>query len=41
MATKIDPSEQGTYKEFMLTNTIRFDAITQLLIDKGIITRKG
>jgi len=40
MATKIDPSELVTFKEFMLTNAIQLDAITQLLIDKGIITQE-
>ena len=39
MATKIDPSELVTFKEFMLTNAIQLDAITQLLLDKGIITQ--
>ena len=40
MAQKIDPSELVTFKEFMLTNAIQLDAITQLLIDKGIITQE-
>lgn len=40
MATKIDPSELVTFKEFMLTNAIQLDTITQLLIDKGIITQE-
>ena len=40
MATKIDPSELVTFKEFMLTNAIQLDTITQLLIDKGIITHE-
>ena len=40
MAKKIDPSELVTFKEFMLANAIQLDAITQLLIDKGIITQE-
>jgi len=40
MAQKIDPSELVTFKEFMLANAIQLDAITQLLIDKGIITQQ-
>ena len=40
MATKIDPSELVTFKEFMLANAIQLDTITQLLIDKGIITQE-
>jgi hypothetical protein len=38
MAQKIDPADLVTFKEFMLANSIQTDAITQLLIDKGIIT---
>ena len=40
MAQKIDPSEMVSFKEFMLTNAIQLDAITQLLVDKGIITQE-
>ena len=40
MAQEIDPSELVTFKEFMLANAIQLDAITQLLIDKGIITQE-
>ena len=40
MAQKIDPSELVAFKEFMLTNAIQTDAITQLLIEKGIITQE-
>ena len=40
MAQKIDPSELVAFKEFMLTNAIQLDTITQLLIDKGIITQE-
>ena len=40
MAQKIDPSELASFKEFMLTNAIQLDAITQLLIDHNIITQE-
>ena len=40
MAQKIDPADLLTFKEFMLANSIQTDAITQLLIDKGIITQE-
>jgi hypothetical protein len=40
MAQKIDPADLVTFKEFMLANSIQTDAITQLLIDKGIITHE-
>ena len=40
MAQKIDPSDLVTFREFMLANAIQLDAITQLLIDKGIITQE-
>ena len=40
MAKKIDPADLVTFKEFMLANAIQLDTITQLLIDKGIITQE-
>jgi hypothetical protein len=40
MAQKIDPADLLTFKEFMLANSIQTDALTQLLIDKGIITHE-
>jgi hypothetical protein len=40
MAQKIDSADLETFREFMLANSIQLDAITQLLIDKGIITQE-
>jgi hypothetical protein len=40
MAQKFDPTDLVTFKEFMLANSIQTDTITQLLIDKGIITQE-
>lgn len=38
MAQALDPSELVTFKELLITNSIQVDTLTQLLIDKGIIT---
>ena len=38
MAQAIDPSELVTYRELIMTNSIQLDIITQLLIEKEIIT---
>ena len=40
MAQQIDPSDFVSFKEFMLANAIQIDAVTQLLIDKGIISQE-
>ena len=38
MAKKIDPKKTVTFKDFLITNAIQIDALTQLLIEKGLIT---
>jgi hypothetical protein len=38
MAEKLDPAELVTTKELLIANSIQVDAISRLLIDKGIIT---
>ena len=38
MAQKLDPSETVTFKELLIANAIQIDALTQLLIEKGLIT---
>lgn len=38
MAQALDPSELVTFKELLITNSIQVDTLTQLMIDKGIIT---
>jgi hypothetical protein len=38
MAQALDPSELVTFKELIITNSIQLDTITQLLIEKGLIT---
>ena len=38
MAQKLDPSELVRFKDLLVTNSIQVDTLTQLLIEKGIIT---
>jgi hypothetical protein len=40
MAEKLDPSELVTFKELLISNSIQIDAVTQLLIEKGIFTKE-
>ncbi len=39
MAQKLDDSELVSFKELLMANPIQVDTLTQLLIDKGIITQ--
>ena len=38
MAEELDSKELVTFKELLITNSIQVDALTQLLVEKGIIT---
>jgi hypothetical protein len=40
MAEKLDDSELVNFKELLMTNNYQTDALTQLLIEKGIITEQ-
>jgi hypothetical protein len=40
MAKKLDPAELVSFKELLMANAIQIDALTQLLIDKGLITQQ-
>jgi hypothetical protein len=40
MAEKLDPSEMVSFKELLISNSIHIDAVTQLLIEKGIFTKE-
>ena len=40
MAKKIDPADLVSFKELLMANSIQIDALTQLLIDKGLITQQ-
>ena len=39
MAEKLDPSELVSFKELLIANSIYVDALAQLLIDAGIISK--
>jgi len=38
MAEELDPKELVTFKELLIANSIQVDTLTQLLVEKGIIT---
>jgi hypothetical protein len=40
MAEKLDPSELVILKELLMADSIQVDAVTNLLIELGIITEK-
>ncbi len=40
MAEKLDPNELVSFKELLMANSIQIDAVAQLLIEKGIITKE-
>ena len=40
MAEKLDPEELVSFKELLMANSIQVDAVAQLLIEKGIITKE-
>ena len=40
MAEKLNPDELVNFKELLMANSIQVDAVAQLLIDKGIITKE-
>ena len=40
MAEELDPEELVSFKELLIANAIQVDALTQLLIGKGIITEQ-
>jgi len=40
MAKQLDPQDLVTFKEFVLANSIQIDALTQLLIEMGIISEQ-
>jgi hypothetical protein len=39
MAQKLDPNELVELKELLIANSAQFDALVELLVDKGIITK--
>ena len=40
MAQKLDNSEMVTFKELLMANSIQVDALSQLFIEKGFITKE-
>jgi hypothetical protein len=40
MAEKLDPSDLVSFKKLLISNSIQVDALAQLLIDEGIISRE-
>jgi len=40
MAEKLDSSELVSFKELLMANSMQVDAIAQLLIEKGVFTKK-
>ena len=38
MAKKLDPKELVTFKELLISNSIQIEALTLLLVEKGILT---
>ena len=40
MAEQLDPGELISFKELMMANSMQIDAVTQLLIEKGIFSKE-
>ncbi len=40
MAQKLDDHETVSFKELLISHSIQIDALSQLLIEKGIITQE-
>jgi len=40
MAEKLNDSETVSFEELLMTNVIQVDALSQLLIEKGLITEQ-
>lgn len=38
MAEKLDPKELVSFEEIMIANSMEIEALTQLLVEKGILT---
>ena len=39
MAKKLDPKELVSFEELIISNSIQIEALTQLLVEKGILTQ--
>ena len=40
MAEKLDQDQLVSFKELLISNSIQIDAVTQLLIEKGSLTKE-
>lgn len=40
MTDKLDPDKGDDLEQLLISNTIQLDAVTQLLIEKGVFTKK-
>ncbi len=40
MAEELDPNDMVSFRELLFSNNIILDAVTRLLIEKGIITNE-
>ena len=40
MAKKLNPKEVATFEELLISNSIQIEALTQLLVEKGLINFK-
>jgi len=40
MAEKLDPDELVSFKELLISNSVQIDAVTQLMIEKGLFTKE-
>ena len=38
MAKKLDPKEIVSFEELLITNAMEYEALAQLLVEKGILT---
>ena len=38
MAEELDPKDHVSFKELLIANTIEIGALSQLLVEKGILT---
>jgi len=40
MTDKLDPGKRDDLEQLLISNTLQLDAITQLLIEKGLFSKK-
>lgn len=40
MTDKLDPGKMDDLEQLLISNTLQLDAVTQLLIEKGVFTKE-